>query len=66
MKIEINKEEVLKYFNDLINDDKTWKGDYESNQTTANMINGALVFANIFGLITEEEKINLIFGEGDN
>ena len=66
MKIEINTEEVLKYFNDLINDDETWKGDDKLIQVQSDMIYGALVFANIFGLITDEEKTNLIFGEGDD
>ena len=60
MKIDINKEEVLKYFETLITDDETWSDDEEINKVAAYMIHGALVFANVFEIITDEEKEKLI------
>ena len=63
-KVEVNRTEIFKYFEDLISDKETWEGDETQRKTTATMIHGALVFANIFDLITNDEQMELINCDG--
>lgn len=58
--ININKQEVLDYFTTMLTDKEIWKEDKEKNKITAYSLHGALVFANIFGLISYEEMENFL------
>lgn len=62
MEITINKEDVMRYFKEIISDEEIWDGTEEQIQIAATMLHGALAFANIFDLITDDEKNNLMFG----
>ena len=54
--VTLKKSEILDYFNDLVTSDDIKYMDDSERESFVTTVNGALTFAEIFGLITEEEK----------
>jgi hypothetical protein len=58
-RVEIDSKEVFQYFTDLITEKETWNGDEEQNKTMHSFISGALTFCTTFGILTDDEKLEL-------
>lgn len=61
--VVLSKTEVLSYFYDLVTSDDIKNMDDNERASFAPTLNGALTFAEIFGLITEEEKEDILSTE---
>ena len=61
--VVLSKSEVLNYFYDLVTSDDIKNMDDNERASFAPTLNGALTFAEIFGLITEEEKEDILSTE---